>query len=602
MIYITGIWWALIVLVVFHHIGYPMVLKIFARRVKQTPIEQWPHDPELWPHLTLVVPCFNERDVIVQKLHNVSFLDYPKERLHVLLIDDGSSDDTVSLIEQTLLQAEFTALSIELKKQSQNKGKVAALNWALSQVTNGLIVLSDASALISIDALKRAARTLNDETVGVVCASYSFLNEGSEGEVRYWRYQTQLKALESNMGSTVGAHGALYAFRADAIDSLPSDTINDDFILPMTIVRKGQRCVYDQEMIAVELEQATSSQDFSRRQRIAAGNLQQALRLVGLLRPQHGWVAFNFFSGKWLRVFMPFILVFVWLISAWNPQGVIMLSIAFWAQNITYVFAIICEVFPDKRWPKMVKLLHYLIFGYIASGVGVMHYLVQPKHFSAWQRAGSKKSQSYLSRRALMSKRLFDVCVACSGLLLTLPFWPMIAIAIKIESKGPILFRQMRIGRALPDRTELFQMLKFRTMSADAEAETGAVWASSNDPRVTRLGKFMRKTRIDELPQLLNVLRGDMSLVGPRPERPGIGRDLDRAIPYYAERTFFVTPGITGLAQVNQGYDTCLDDVKTKLLYDHAYALALSSSIAWLRMDLYIAFKTVWVMVAGRGQ
>jgi lipopolysaccharide/colanic/teichoic acid biosynthesis glycosyltransferase len=187
-------------------------------------------------------------------------------------------------------------------------------------------------------------------------------------------------------------------------------------------------------------------------------------------------------------------------------------------------------------------------------------------------------------------------------LLVTLPLWPFIALAIKLESKGPVLFRQTRIGRALPDRTEIFEMLKFRTMAVNAEAATGAVWASSNDPRVTRMGKFMRKTRIDELPQLLNVLRGDMSLVGPRPERPGIGRDLDRAIPYYSERTYFVTPGVTGLAQVNQGYDTCLDDVKSKLLYDHAYALALSNPIAWLRMDLHIAFKTIWVMVAGRGQ
>ncbi|MCB1772193.1 MAG: sugar transferase [Gammaproteobacteria bacterium] len=200
------------------------------------------------------------------------------------------------------------------------------------------------------------------------------------------------------------------------------------------------------------------------------------------------------------------------------------------------------------------------------------------------------------------AKRSFDIGFASLGLLATLPLFPLIALAIKLDSPGPVLFRQLRIGRARSDRTLLFEMIKFRTMRVDSEKQTGAVWATRGDSRITRVGLLLRKTRLDELPQLVNVLKGDMSLIGPRPERPGFYRRLEHAIPYFAERTYGVTPGITGLAQINQGYDTCLDDVRSKLGYDHRYALALADPRAWLLMDLHIAWRTIWVMLTGRGQ
>ncbi|NLS12926.1 sugar transferase [Vibrio sp. SM6] len=201
-----------------------------------------------------------------------------------------------------------------------------------------------------------------------------------------------------------------------------------------------------------------------------------------------------------------------------------------------------------------------------------------------------------------IAKRGFDIVFALIGLALTLPLFPLIALAIKCDSRGPVLFRQLRIGRALPDRSLLFNMIKFRTMRTDAEAQSGATWAEKGDPRITRVGLFLRKTRLDELPQFINVLLGDMSIIGPRPERPGFYQKLENAIPYFAERTYGVTPGITGLAQVNQGYDTCIEDVRSKVGFDHSYALSLSSAKSWLRMDGYIMLRTVMVMVCGRGQ
>jgi lipopolysaccharide/colanic/teichoic acid biosynthesis glycosyltransferase len=199
-------------------------------------------------------------------------------------------------------------------------------------------------------------------------------------------------------------------------------------------------------------------------------------------------------------------------------------------------------------------------------------------------------------------KRISDLCMASTLLLLTLPLFPLIVIAIKLESKGPAFFKQMRIGIARPEQTVLFEMIKFRSMVNDAEQESGAALATKNDPRVTKVGKFLRKTRLDELPQFINVIRGDMSMVGPRPERPGFYQKLEKAIPFFVERTYGVAPGITGLAQVSQGYDTCVEDVRSKVGFDHRYALALDNTTSWLKMDFNIIVRTVAVMVLGRGQ
>ncbi|WP_261844874.1 sugar transferase [Aliamphritea ceti] len=209
---------------------------------------------------------------------------------------------------------------------------------------------------------------------------------------------------------------------------------------------------------------------------------------------------------------------------------------------------------------------------------------------------------NYVPKSVQIAKRAMDIGIAATGLLACAVLLPLIALAIRINSPGPVIFRQLRIGHAEANFTHLFWMYKFRTMRVDAEAGSGAVWATEGDPRVTHLGRFLRKTRLDELPQLFNVLRGDMSLIGPRPERPGFYQKLETAIPFFAERTFGLKPGITGLAQVNQGYDRDIEDVRSKVGYDHAYALSLSGFFNWLSTDLRIMVQTVVVMVCGRGQ
>lgn len=213
-----------------------------------------------------------------------------------------------------------------------------------------------------------------------------------------------------------------------------------------------------------------------------------------------------------------------------------------------------------------------------------------------------QSNQSLYQHKVSRAKRTFDFVVSLVALIILSPVFPIIALAIVLTSRGPVLYRQLRVGKSTPEKMEIFEIMKFRSMYEDAESRSGAVWATQNDPRITPVGRFLRKTRLDEIPQLFNVLKGEMSLIGPRPERPTFYTKLENEIPYFADRTYGVMPGITGLAQVNQGYDTCIEDVRRKVGFDHSYALSLCSVKSWIATDLRIITKTIVVMVDGRGR
>jgi lipopolysaccharide/colanic/teichoic acid biosynthesis glycosyltransferase len=212
-------------------------------------------------------------------------------------------------------------------------------------------------------------------------------------------------------------------------------------------------------------------------------------------------------------------------------------------------------------------------------------------------------------KRSEVANRVVNVAIAIVALVFLAPLMALIALAVKLTSPGPVFYIQTRVGQdrrrrdatAVFDRREndmggrTFDIIKFRSMRVDAEKGTGAVWATRNDPRVTSVGRFLRMTRLDELPQLFNVVRGDMNIVGPRPERPSIFAQLRQNIDVYPLRQR-ARPGITGWAQINQAYDTSIDDVRTKVQFDLEYLERQS-----VMEDLKIMARTLPVMLFKRG-
>lgn len=208
-----------------------------------------------------------------------------------------------------------------------------------------------------------------------------------------------------------------------------------------------------------------------------------------------------------------------------------------------------------------------------------------------------------------LARRLLNVVVAAIGVILAAPIMLVVAILVKLTSRGPVIYTQTRVGldkRAVGPgadnhrRTKNiggkpFEIYKFRTMQVDAESKSGAVWATPSDPRLTPIGGFLRKYRLDEVPQLFNVLKGDMNIVGPRPERPQLFEGLQQNIECYQHRQR-AKPGITGLAQVSQQYDSCLDDVRRKVQFDLEYLRRRS-----LAQDIKIMLKTVPVVLFRKG-
>lgn len=395
-------WLALIIffmtgmVIVYHHIGYPIVLKLMTRGLENTlpNFYQRHHQitplDHMLPSISLIMPAYNEAGTIQEKIRNLAALDYPDYKLKVILFCDGCTDATAQLAKETLTEPECSHLNLSVVEKPENGGKVAALNETISLSRCSVVALSDVSSLLSNDSLLIVAAHLSNENTGVICGSYHFLQSLSVGEQAYWHYQRSIKTRESALGATLGVHGAFYAFRRELFDLIPADTINDDFTLPVQITMKGYRCLYDPRIIAMELEQACNDMDFQRRKRIAAGNIQQAIRYAGLLHPKFGKIAFNFFSGKFLRPFMPVFLFMALASSALLSlsytifQIILIIQLGIYGITVFYIFR---REQPDH---KKLRVLFYLVSGHMAMAIGLINYLSgQTK--GQWKRVNTEK-------------------------------------------------------------------------------------------------------------------------------------------------------------------------------------------------------------------
>jgi cellulose synthase/poly-beta-1,6-N-acetylglucosamine synthase-like glycosyltransferase len=344
----------------------------------------------------VIVPCHNEAAVIERKIENLQALNYPRDKLAIVLALDGCTDGTAELARKT-----SSSLNLKIVEYPVNIGKVAVLNEQIHEATTHIVALSDASSLVNSDALMIAAGRFAEPSVGVVSSSYCVTDTENPGEQAYWEYQIAVKKGEARLGAPLGAHGAFYLFRRELWTELPADTINDDFVLPMRMVLDGHRAVYEERIACRELERARSSQEFRRRMRIGAGNVQQVLRLWRLASPRLRGVSFAFVSGKGLRALMPFVLLVCLASSvalAIQQGGVYRLILA--GQLLAIAVATITASVPDNiKLPRKMRALEYLFMGYVATGLGALM-LVSGYSSRVWEYSRRAKTSASLRQKA----------------------------------------------------------------------------------------------------------------------------------------------------------------------------------------------------------
>ena len=589
----------IVCLVIFHHLIYPFSLRFLARNNPRAVVKPAPLN---FKSVSIIVPVYNEAEVMQAKLENLKALHYKADKLDFILAFDGCTDDSLYICRSFLENNPEFAKRVTLMPSPYNLGKVARLNLAIKQSKAEIIILNDASAELPVNSVLMMVAGFENPNVGVVCPSYRIGKTGHGTEKGYWRYQGGIKRLEARLHSPIGAHGACYGFRRSLYTSLPLDTINDDVMIPMRMVAQGQRCLYLENLIVTELSGTPPQKDFERRVRLGAGNFQQVLRIAPLLKNASPKLIYLFACGKALRGLMPLLLVAL--------IGLLLIGTAIepmiYTPFLSCVAVLFCLAFMHLRIEKglsgLLGLAAYATAGYYACFVGIVRYLKgdYARSWSGETATIGRKGFLPLSTRIL--KRSFDIIMGLIAFAVMVVLYLPLALLIKLESKGPVIYKQTRVGEATQTHTCLFQLYKFRTMRVDAESQSGPVWAKVGDPRVTRIGRFLRKSRLDELPQAINVLMGNMSVVGPRPERPNFFCDLEAAIPFYCERTYGIKPGITGLAQITTGYDSNVEDVRRKVLYDHVYALQLGDAYSWFKTDVGISLRTFGVMVLGLGR
>jgi cellulose synthase/poly-beta-1,6-N-acetylglucosamine synthase-like glycosyltransferase len=336
--------------------------------------------------MTLIIPAHNEAAHVERKIRNIKEIDYPSEHLRIVLALDGCADETkecaIAAAQQYLSRHDAEILEYQC-----NVGKLAVLNAQIARSTTPIVAVSDTSALIAPDAMTRAAKHFQNPGTGFVAATYRLLDALSPGEKAYNDYLVRIRRDEAALDSPLGVHGSLYFFRKDLWEPLPADTINDDFVLPMRIVARGYRGIYDPQIVSFEMERPTILQEFRRRVRIGAGNLQQTARLWRLSDPRRPWIAFMFTSGKGLRPLMPFIAI-VGLLAGLG-LAVAGHELYGWVIGLGLATSFISKA--TSHWipyyqPRLLAWIGYLVDGYCASLLGSLKYLVG-RRISYWQRS-----------------------------------------------------------------------------------------------------------------------------------------------------------------------------------------------------------------------
>lgn len=374
------VFWSSVALIAYGYLGYPVLVYLLGR------LRGRPHlREEITPRISLLVPAYNEGAVVRAKIHNCTQLDYPREQLEVFMASDGSTDGTSELIAEA-----GNAGLLRGVVYQQRRGKAAVLNDLVAKASGEILVFSDASTMLDRGSLRALASNFADARVGCVSGIYRVVpgdRQGSGGaEAVYWRYETFIRHAEARLGSMLGAHGALYAIRRELFEPLDAGTRNEDFILPVIILMKGYRSVYD--IRAVATEDAGEMTGFSRRVSLAAGNYQQ----MALLWKRGGWLrkpflVFQLWSHKGLRLVTPLLLLGMYLSNLWLVSSAGYRAV-FAAQTVFFTAALLGAHPRLRRWGRALVAAPYYFCMAHAAGVVALQRMMWGKTF-AGQRAPS---------------------------------------------------------------------------------------------------------------------------------------------------------------------------------------------------------------------
>jgi biofilm PGA synthesis N-glycosyltransferase PgaC len=364
MIEAKFIFWACFLLIAYAYFIYPIVLfqiyvlvqvrrdcNFLSRRADRRTRNL---SSDEYPAVSMVIPAFNEEGHILEKIANLHTINYPEGKLEVIFVSDGSTDGTNEILK-TLGRPEWRLILLP-----QRGGKSNALNQAVLQARHDILVLSDASTLFSPEAIQKLARHFSDPRIGVVCGSLQFQGtiESRHTEGIYWKYESMLRLMEARLGATLTASGAIYALRKDCYQPIDSDTLIEDFVIPMEARDAGYKVVYDPEVTATEFAASTIEGEFTRRVRLAAGSFKALSTLLSLrLDPM---TYFALISHKVIRWIVPFLLIGIGLSNAWiGAHGFYAFTLI--AQICFYAWACLGFLAHSQHRPHRVLLLGYYL-------------------------------------------------------------------------------------------------------------------------------------------------------------------------------------------------------------------------------------------------
>jgi len=361
------IFWVCVFFIWYGYFGYPLLIRLLAKirpkEVKKGKIE---------PSITVLIPAYNEERIIEEKIQNALSLDYPKDKLEIIIASDGSTDSTVQIAKK------YLSYGVKILEYPRHQGKAGLINKSMLQAQGEIIVFSDASGMLDISAVREIVANFNDPKIGCVCGLYRMVPEeeslASKGYKTYLEYDIKMKKSESRFSTILGAHGALYAIRRELFEQIPEHIINDDFYIPVMIVAKGYRAIYEDKAIALDKVRYTLKDEFRRRLRIGFGNWQQTLEFKNILKPSMWLLAWQFFSHKILRNIMPFFLITAFILS-FVLQGIIY-KIFFYAFILLILLALIGGIFTKlKITSELLYTPFFFVIGNIAYLVGTFKFL-----------------------------------------------------------------------------------------------------------------------------------------------------------------------------------------------------------------------------------